>query len=313
MQDNDSLMDKLSKILALTESPVEGEAQAAAAMLQKLLTKHNLSIADLERRGQTAPAVREQGHDLGKAAFAWKLDLAEAIAKHYYCHPLVNRRAKTVAFIGRPDNVESLQMLYQWLIDQIRRIASEERRKQATHIDPLRWQLSFGTGAVERIGTRLRDLRAQEVTDVADVTALVIHHDSEISDYTEERYGYRTDGKRTKRDQEWAEAYERRERAKHDLRVKCEKEGDMSEYYAAYPSESPAAQAAREKEMAEWVKRAERNEKRRKGRAPRYLSEKEWDAMDQRAEARRAGRMAGDSVNLQPFLKGGDATPQVSH
>src|SRR2546423_3993388 len=117
------LLDRLRKILALTESPVEGEAQAAAMKLQELLTEHNLSIADLEKRGHQAPPVGESAHDLGKAGFTWKLDLAETIADHYFCHAIVSRYRKTVSFVGRPDNVDSLQMLYTWVIDQIKRIS----------------------------------------------------------------------------------------------------------------------------------------------------------------------------------------------
>jgi len=129
----EKLFDKLRKLLALTTSPVEGEAHAAAHKLQELLTEHNLNVADLESRGQAKPAVREDKHDLGKAAFKWKLDLAEVMADHYYCFPLVDRYTKTVAFVGRPDNIKSLQMLYGWVIDQIKRIGSEEEGPPGFH------------------------------------------------------------------------------------------------------------------------------------------------------------------------------------
>jgi hypothetical protein len=88
------ILDKLRKILALVNSPEEGEALAAAEMLQKLLTDHNLSMADLEKKGSKAAPVTESGHDLGKAAFKWKLDLAEVIAEHYFCHGIIDRYSK---------------------------------------------------------------------------------------------------------------------------------------------------------------------------------------------------------------------------
>lgn len=123
-----AFIDKLQKVLALTKSPNEFEAQAAADILAKLLKAHNLDMADLEARGtEAAPGVEERGHDLGKAAFQWKLDLARYIANFYYCEAIVFAD-KSLVFIGRPDNVQSLQMLYGWLIDQIKRIATEERK-----------------------------------------------------------------------------------------------------------------------------------------------------------------------------------------
>src|SRR5690242_21915453 len=115
-----SLQTKLQRILALTTSPNENEAAVAMEMLQKLLTQHNLSIADLETRGQKAPGIHDKAFDLGKAAFKWKLNLASVIADHYYCHPLVDYTQKSVRFVGRPDNVDSLTALYRWIIEQIK-------------------------------------------------------------------------------------------------------------------------------------------------------------------------------------------------
>src|SRR5437762_2888653 len=100
------LINRLRKVLALTSSPMEHEAQLAAERLRELLTKHNLDMADLEEKGgRVPPSIHEAGHDLGKAAFKWKLDLAEGISEFYYCVGLVNRYSKTVTFVGRPDNV----------------------------------------------------------------------------------------------------------------------------------------------------------------------------------------------------------------
>lgn len=214
----DKLHDRLRKILELTRSGNEKEAQSAAYRLQQLLTEHNLSMADLERKGAAAPGVREQGHDLGKAAFKWKLDLAEGIAEFYYCVPLIDRRTKTVAFVGRPDNVEGLTMLYGWVIDQIKAIATTERRvhfdETGEHIDPLRWQINFGVGAVERLVVRLQEMKSRATEDLArneegDVVGLALHHATEASDYLEVKYGYRKDGKRTKADQERVERYQK--------------------------------------------------------------------------------------------------------
>lgn len=287
-----NLIEKLQKILALTDSPVEGEAQAAAAMIQKMLTKHGLSMADLEKKGAAAPGIKEQGHDLGKAAFTWKLDLAEAIADHYFCYSIVRRGAKTVTFVGRPENVESLQMLYAWLINQIKRIASEERKKQAEHVDPLRWQVNFGIGAVERLSTRLKEQGDRDVD--ADAMALVVHHRTEISDYLEERFGYRKDGKRTKEDQAWHDKYQAQKKAKEDLKL-----NDPEEFYRQYPNERPEAVARRE---AEWARESAKNQKRyanRKG--PRI----DWVKEDQAYAAKSAGRQAASRINLEPFLGGG--------
>jgi hypothetical protein len=317
------LLDKLRKVLALAKSGVEGEAQNAAAILAELLTKHNLSMADLEKKGAHAPSVAEKGHDLGKAAFTWKMDLAEAVAEFYYCHPLVDRRSKTVAFIGRPDNVESLTMLYAWIIEQIRQIASEERKKHQTetgeHIDPLRWQVNFGIGAVERLRSRLEDKKAEDAEAMArnaegDVVALALHHETENQDYMEQKYGFRTDGKETARERKNREDYEKQEKQKADWLAR-----DPEAYYKRYPYERPLTpaqeaeqQAERDREQAEWDRRERRNEKARErranqrgyyGRPSSYNPERERQE-EQAHTSKQAGRKAAERINLEPFLNG---------
>lgn len=312
-----AILDKLRKVLALTESPVEGEAQAAAAHLSRLLQKYNLDIADLEKRGAAvAVKAEEKGHDLGKAAFKWKLDLAEGIAEFYFCAPIVNRETKKVAFVGRPDNVESLQMLYGWVIDQIRRIATEERRKHydatGEHIDPLRWQVSFGVGAVERLIERLHEMRAREQEDASEstgeqVVALVLSREKEISDYLEETYGYRRDGREMKRDRERRERYEAQERELELL-----KQTDIEAYYERCPWERPETEEmriAREKREAEYWKREERNRKKREAYVPRG-GWRPGKSVDERKEAQsrtaeKSGRDNAGRVNLKPFIEGG--------
>lgn len=317
---DEKLIDKLQKILALTTSPEEGEAQAAAEMLQKLLTKHGLQMADLERKGQATPGVREEAHDLGKAAFVWKLDLAEALAQHYYCLALVNRTGKTVSFVGRPDNVEAMQMLYGWLMDQIKRIAREERKANYGHIDPLRFQVNFGNGAVQRLRVRMAELKRQRQAE-ADTMALVVQYDTEISDYLENQYGYRHDGKETKKRREEREAWERKSAEKAAFRAECEAAGNLEPFYQQYPYDrplDPEEQARRERIDARWRKQWEaeykRSERSRKAaetrRANRGQTWDEWHKENQAGEARQAGHRAADNINLQPFLNKGTQTKQ---
>jgi hypothetical protein len=295
---------------------VEGEAQAAAAMLQKMLDQHNLSVADLEKRGAKKPGVKEEAHDLGKAAFKWKLNLADAIAEHYYCAPLVDHYAKTVRFVGRPDNVESLLMLYAWVIDQIKRISAEERRnhfiRTNEHVDPLRWQVNFGLGAVSRLRDRLADEAAARTSDS---TALVLSHRSEASDYLEEKYGFRIDGQKTKRERERDERY----RVEQERREKLKAE-DPEAYYAEFPWErplTPEQQAEIDRQQAaadkKWARREQARQRRweRSGGRVRYESDKQYAARVQGQTARAAGREAAGRVNLRPFVEGGAVRKEI--
>ena len=316
---DDKIIDKLRKVLALTNNPNEHEAQAAAETLQRLLTQYNLGMADLEKRGKAlAPGVKEQEHDLGKAAFKWKLNLARDIAEHYYCIGLVDDISKTVKFIGRPENVESLQMLYKWLIDQIKQISAVERRNHFVrtneHVDPLRWQVNFGLGVVSKLGQRLRELKARQNeamsrNDDGDVTALAVHHTSEANDYMEKKYGYRKDGKETATQRAYRERYEQREAEWQRMKVE-----DPTAYYTARPWEktddmkTEAELAAERKEREREAKKEAARERRRRNSShigrwrPRSEESERKDA--QAYEARSRGRESADKVNLQPFVTG---------
>lgn len=305
------MIAKLRKILELSKrAGTEGEAAAASFRLQELLTKYNLEVADLELKTGKVAHVGEAGYDLAKSGFKWKLDLADYVADHYYCAPIVDRRSKTVMFVGRPDNVESLRMLYGWLIDQIAALAREARREHAAttgvHIDPLRWQLGFGEGAALRISQRLDELRRSFVDE--DTTALVVHHQVEVSDYLEDKYGYRRDGRETKRARQSREEYERIRKEREELKSRCAFEGNMEPYYRKYPWERPLTaeqRAQQDKADREYMKRQARNEKRRTGRSYwKDETDEERRQRHERRDAKEVGFAQGDKVNLTPFIEG---------
>lgn len=305
------IIQRLQKVMALKESPSEGEAQAATEMLERLLTQHNLSIADLEQKGQAQPAVGKKGHDLGKAAFKWKLNLADAVADTFYCHPLVDYRQKTVAFVGRPDNVESVLRTYAWLIDQIKRLATAERytyiRDHQEHVDPLRWQLQFGEGAVSRLTGRLWELKKRREGD-GQVAGLVKHHLSEVSDWLEQNLGYRVDGRDTALWQKHKEDYDKWVAAQEAAKAAMTPEERERKQKLAEQIRKEAAEADerwRAKERAK--RRAEETRRETYRNKHGYYpgeSPEERAAEAQRSRATRAGWVAGDRVNIEPFLAG---------
>jgi len=331
------LLEKMKKLMNLRDrAGTEGEAQAAATQLQKLLTEHNLSVADLESKGQAAPEATQQQVDLGKAAFPWKLNLAKAVAEHFFCIALIRNKRPT--FIGRPDNVESLQMTYAWLIDQIALVAREERRKHAEttgeHVDGLRWQLHFGLGAVDRLGEKLKAEKARHTVEVArndmgDVVAMTISRTREANDYLEKHYGYRNDGQKTQHDieqdkrwKEWEKQNAERKQIEAQLLAT-----NPTEYYRQFPERSPTAiakrqeQEAREREYARKREEAaekrrcesgyyDRQQERRQARDEKYWSPEAMEKREQERRAQKVGRTAADSINITPFIGGGAPGPK---
>jgi hypothetical protein len=142
----------------------------------------------------------------------------------------------------------------------------------------------------------------------------VVHHDAEISDYLEKQYGYRTDGKKTAQQQKWDEEYKQRQKEKADL-----KERDLDEYYRQYPWEKPLTdeeKAKAEREQEKQDKEWERKQRRRSSRSYSYkeqrpMTQEEYRKHVQGKEAKASGTVAGGSINLEPFVQGGEARKQV--
>lgn len=193
---NAQLIAKLAKVLALCDSPSEGEAAAAASHLARLLEKHNLSVAELEAAGQDAAAIIEKRVPLSKGAPSeWRVHLALDLAETYFCRVMTgttgksNKRKSALFFIGRVDNVATLDAVYEFLTNQLCRLSRESRREHlevwGESVNPNQWQASFCAGAVYRIGHRLDDERAVRRSQVQ---ALVVQRHREAQEYCDEQY-----------------------------------------------------------------------------------------------------------------------------
>ena len=324
------LVEKLRKVMALMDSPNEGEAQAAAAHLARLLEKHNLEVADLEAEGQDkAPVeVADQAdisnNPLNDSTVAWKCDLARAVAEHFYCYADVPYGDYRVRFIGRRENLDSLHLLYEWFIKQIKRLAKEERRVHlettGEDIPGIRWQIAFADGCIRRLGERLFEERERHATKES--TGLVVSHTSEVNDWMEDNWGFRRDGRKTEKQEKREQEYKGLIAKKAELLA-----ADPGEYYRQYPSEHPDAVADQEFQSELRRKKEAAQDRRNEGRRRRYREAREglrdlagvdmgtfggdqygrptdWEAEDQKDAANAAGYRKGDDVNLRPHLDG---------
>lgn len=206
--------------------------------------------------------------------------------------------------------LESLKMLYTWIVGQIKAISAQERRhhfvRTNEHIDPLRWQVQFGLGAVQRLGSRLRDMRELAASEAG--TAIALSHRSEISDWLESQGRSRIDGKESANSRKWREERERLAKLKEE---------NPEAYYFECPWDrplSPEAQAAQDartaKANAKWERKwAAQDARAARRRRPR--TEEELRKEEQEYQARSAGRINADRINLQPFIEGQTAKKEV--
>jgi hypothetical protein len=154
----DRVIAKAQKILARTARPdggtrgaTEAEADTALAIVQELLLKHNLTMADVEARSASpdAPAERIKEDIEGLSKHKWQRDLAKAVCEANFCYYLqrtehyrtdgrvddngreynsVRRKRIKHVFVGRKSNVITAQMMFAYLVDAVREATPDAKQ-----------------------------------------------------------------------------------------------------------------------------------------------------------------------------------------
>lgn len=181
MSNTDKILDKIRKLLALSErnnSPEE--AAAAAALAADMLFEHKLSMADVETPDEYEDSLGSI--DFQCAGAVWKTSLVHGVSRAFYCRgctvakrdPETNGQ-KIVRIVGKLSDVQSASYMAAYLINEIDQLAKQHAGNGR------RWTNSFKVGAVSTVLNRLDEQKkAQEVKVAAAPagTALVLRNDA---------------------------------------------------------------------------------------------------------------------------------------
>lgn len=175
---NDRIIDKIQKLLALSTSSNVNEAATAAALTQELMTRHQIEVADIEYHTSKDGDVQVENEELvrEKSYIPWKVSLAAGIAKANGCSAYTQniypgsstKKLVATRFIGTKSSISVVRYMYAYLVREIDRLASENRKGH----DRI-WLKSFRLGAVAAITTRLVQA-SKEVAKEATPGALVV-------------------------------------------------------------------------------------------------------------------------------------------
>lgn len=159
-----SALDKAVKLLALARNN-DNEHQAAAALeaCQRLLEKHNLDMALVERKSGGGSGSKREDQKTGGGLYKWQRSLWEEIAKLNFCMywsiPGKSRGEKYEnRVLGRPENVMMTKMMAEYLQGAIERITREWAKERGCNIFA-RDAIAYREGMADRICSRLRDKR----------------------------------------------------------------------------------------------------------------------------------------------------------
>lgn len=185
------VIEKVRKLLALSNSSNEHEAALAAAHAQRLLAEHNLAMSELDVREEGAGEVELR---VARTVPKWLSSLFATVANGFDCFPIVTTTAShsRLRFIGVGEDPAVASCTLQFLMHELRRLANAylrsseagEGRRSAT--DRQRVRTSYLLGGVQGVRQALAAQKAQTPTTS---TALVPVKDALIKQYREEQIG----------------------------------------------------------------------------------------------------------------------------
>jgi hypothetical protein len=158
---DNSIKEKIQKLLRLSKSSNPHEAALAMEKAQSLLTEHKLAMADVEAFKTPDSVV------MGRAEFSnearrvtwWKCWVLQGVCMMTSCKEIFT---KGVGFslVGTPENIALCNEMTNWIIEQIDAMASVSQLSGKDEMD------SFKKGAAVTVKNRIREMvqRSKEAT-----------------------------------------------------------------------------------------------------------------------------------------------------
>lgn len=185
------IIEKVRKLLALSNSSNEHEAALAAAHAQRLLAEHNLCMSELDVKEEGAGEVELE---VARTVPKWLSSLFATVANGFDCFPVVTTTATAsrLRFIGVGEDPLVASCTLQFLMQELRRLASAYLRATEASGGRLsstgrqRVRNSYLLGGVQGVRQALNAQKAQTPTTSK---ALVPVKDALIKQYREEQLG----------------------------------------------------------------------------------------------------------------------------
>lgn len=127
-----TIKDKIAKLLALSASPNEKEAQAALLKARELMAKHKLRPEECQTDANAKVIVRTVGVECTKMTDTWALALGGVIARQYCCRVYRSHvhgaKKVMVGFAGLEDDFEVCRRIYLYAYDCVKSRCRDIRR-----------------------------------------------------------------------------------------------------------------------------------------------------------------------------------------
>lgn len=120
---SEKIVDKIRRLLRLSESPNVNEAAAAEARAQELMARHRIEAAMLDESADDEGIVdhRDAPLEESKRLRPWKIELAAVLARANGCRIYVQerRREDAVVLVGRSEDAELVRAMYGEMVKRV--------------------------------------------------------------------------------------------------------------------------------------------------------------------------------------------------
>jgi hypothetical protein len=158
------IIEKIKKLLALANSSNEHEAALAAGHAQRLLSEHNLAMADIEAAHKPDRADKVETAS-AKTLPKWLRHLSAGVSAAFDCQAIHHPAAGKLTFIGVGADVQIAAYTFAYLNRTVRKLCRTYMEQHVganvanRHRELMRQ--SYYLGAVSTITARLREQKVQ--------------------------------------------------------------------------------------------------------------------------------------------------------
>lgn len=200
-----TIREKLEKVKRLMENAATvGEAEAAAAAMQRLILKHNLSVEEVASLDSTQ-AREEYAADYFKVGdrktqgLQWRINLIYMLSEYHFCAFIrYGHHGGEGIIVGQQTNKDAVRMMFDVTAAAIERIADTEWYVTRNNYQEwyragcptaTAWKNSFKIGFVAGLRAKMRAERQFQALEAPKTTALVSMKEVELKEAIDEKVG----------------------------------------------------------------------------------------------------------------------------
>lgn len=205
----ENVIRRLKKLQKLYEGAKainsEGEASAAAAKIQELLTEYNLTLEQVDESIADDKKRTEVGHEYSSGytyksiGGYWEMRLTYIICKYNYCRCYtVGAGYKKLMLVGEPHNLEVVKWLRETLSEVYVKLSNKrwkeftesiEYRFMSPKMSKDRFQRNYLMGCTKGLEAKLYEEREAEKRKAQEgITALVLKKDAALDVYVSAKF-----------------------------------------------------------------------------------------------------------------------------